>query len=130
MTGRVESSVDFGGGVVCPPGAVFVSKYSPTGTPVWAKCLGGTLGGGTGRGVAVDGNGNVLVTGQFSGTIDFGTGPVRSAGATDIFLAKFSAAGAPLWPKGFGPGLDDGGNGGGVGSGGNRGVIGTGGGGP
>src|SRR5438876_1013887 len=80
MTGRVESTVDFGGGVVCPPAAVFVSKYSPTGATMWSKCLGGVLGGGTGRAVAVDGSGNVLVTGKFSGTIDFGTGALTSAG--------------------------------------------------
>ena len=80
MTGRVESTVDFGGGVVCPPAAVFVSKYSPTGATVWSKCLGGVLGGGTGRAVAVDVSGNVLVTGKFSGTVDFGTGALTSAG--------------------------------------------------
>src|SRR5437667_133160 len=44
MTGRIESRVDFGGGVVCPPTAIFVSKYSPTGTTLWSKCLGGVLG--------------------------------------------------------------------------------------
>src|SRR5947207_755334 len=67
MTGRVESTVNFGGGVVCPPAAVFVSKYSPTGATMWSKCLGGVLGGGTGRAVAVDGSSNVLVTGQRRG---------------------------------------------------------------
>src|SRR5207247_5204426 len=50
MTGRVESTVNFGGGV-CPPAAVFVSKYSPTGATMWSKCLGGVLGGGPGRAV-------------------------------------------------------------------------------
>src|SRR5207253_9718577 len=74
MTGRVESSVDFGGGVVCPPAAVFVSKYSPTGATVWSKGLGGVLGGGTGRAVAVDASGNGRVSGRFGGTVDFGTG--------------------------------------------------------
>src|SRR5438046_6274635 len=44
MTGRVESSVDFGGGVVCQPATVFVSKYSPTGATLWSKCLGGVRG--------------------------------------------------------------------------------------
>src|SRR5206468_2913377 len=44
MTGRVESGVDFGGGVVCQPATVFVSKYSPTGARLWSKCLGGVRG--------------------------------------------------------------------------------------
>src|SRR5947199_274383 len=102
---------DFGDGAVCPPAAVFVSKYSPTGATVWSKCLGGVLGGGTGRAVAVDASGNVLVTGKFSGTVDFGTGALTSAGPSSIFVAKYSAAGAPVWSRAFGGGLNDVGNG-------------------
>src|SRR5207249_4827477 len=117
---------DFGDG---PPAAVFVSKTSQSGAAMWAKCLGGDLGGGTGRGVAIDGNGNVLVTGKFSGTVDFGTGPLSSAGAADIFLAKYSAAGDPIWSKAFGSGMNDIGNGVAVDSGGNVVLIGTAGGG-
>ena len=125
MTGRVESGVDFGGGVVCQPATVFVSKYSPTGARLWSKCLGGVRGGGTGRAVAVDGNGNVLVTGKFSGTVDFGTGPLTSAGASSIFVAKYSAAGVPVWSRAFGGGFNDVGNGVAVDAGGNVVIIGT-----
>src|SRR5881398_913671 len=129
MTGRIESSVDFGGGVVCPPTAVFVSTYAPTGAALWSKCLGGVLGGGTGRAVAVDRNGNVLVTGKFSGTVDFGTGPLTSAGGDDVFLAKYTAAGDPVWSKAFGGAMSDVGNGVAVDSGGDVVLIGTAGGG-
>jgi len=125
MTGRVESTVDFGGGVVCPPAAIFVSKYSPTGATLWSKCLGSAYGGGTGRAVAVDGSGNVLVTGKFGGTIDFGTGPLNSNGATSIFLAKYSSSGNALWARAFGGGVNDVGNGVAVDSGGNVVLIGT-----
>src|SRR5437870_6513041 len=118
MTGRVESTVDLGGGIVCPPAAVFVSKTSQSGAAMWAKCLGGDLGGGTGRGVAIDGNGNVLVTGKFSGTVDFGSGPLTSAGAAAIFLARYSAAGDPIWSRGFAGALTAGGTGVGVAGGG------------
>src|SRR5437763_165437 len=129
MTGRVESSGDFGGGVVCQPATVFVCKYSPTGATLWSKCLGGVLGGGTGRAVAVDRNGNVLVTGKFSGTVDFGTGPLTSAGGDDVFLAKYTAAGDPVWSKAFGGAMSDVGNGVAVDSGGDVVLIGTAGGG-
>src|SRR2546427_685225 len=125
MTGRVESSVDFGGGVVCQPATVFVSKYSPTGARLWSKCLGGVRGGGTGRAVAVDRNDNVLVTGKLSGTVDFGTGPLTSAGASSIFVAKYSAAGVPVWSRAFGGGFNDVGNGVAVDAGGNVVIIGT-----
>ena len=125
MTGRVESGVDFGGGVVCQPATVFVSKYSPTGARLWSKCLGGVRGGGTGRAVAVDGHGNVLVTGKFGGSVDFGTGPLTSAGASSIFVAKYSAAGVPVWSRAFGGGFNDVGNGVAVDAGGNVVIIGT-----
>ena len=41
------------------------------------------------RSVAVDASGNVIVTGYFYGTIDFGGGALTSAGGGDIFVAKF-----------------------------------------
>jgi len=102
MTGTVGSATDFGGGVICPASSIFVVKYSAGGAPVWSRCLGGTSGTGTGRAVAVDGSGNVVVTGSFRGSVDFGGGPLTNVGWTDIFLAKYSATGAHLWSRRFG----------------------------
>ena len=50
----------------------------------------------------LDSNGNVVVAGYFSGSVDLGGGVLTSAGGYDIFLAKYSAAGIPLWSKRFG----------------------------
>jgi hypothetical protein len=47
----------------------------------------------------VDGNGDVLVAGFFTGTVDFGGGPLTSAGGADIFVVKYSATGGLLWSK-------------------------------
>jgi hypothetical protein len=47
----------------------------------------------------------VVVVGTFFGTVDFGTGPLTAAGGTtdqDVFVAKYSPTGAPLWAKRFG----------------------------
>ena len=44
----------------------------------------------------------VLVTGAFQGTVDFGGGHGGSAGNRGIFLARYSADGAPDWSKKFG----------------------------
>jgi hypothetical protein len=52
------------------------------------------------RGVKADHQGNVLVVGDFNGTMDFGAGDVASF-SQDIFLAKYSAAGALLWFQHF-----------------------------
>ena len=57
-------------------------------------------------GMAVDGNGNVYLTGYFSGTSDFdptaGTTNLTSNGLRDIFIAKYDSTGALKWVYGFG----------------------------
>ncbi len=99
---------------------VFLTKYSPSGTVLWTKGIGGT-GNDQGYGVAVDHSGNVYVTGQIDeGGVNFnpgGSGGVlTSAGSFDIFVAKYSADGAFVWAKsmggtgtdiGFGVAVDD-----------------------
>lgn len=58
--------------------------------------------------VDTDGSGNVLLTGTYRGSVDFGGGPLVSAGGgKDVFLAKFDAAGNHLWSGGFGDWWDD-----------------------
>ncbi len=101
VTGEAVGPIDLGGGVTCTD-SIFVAKYSPTGAPLWARCTGGTRGGGGGRGIAVDAAGDVLVTGYFRGTVDFGGGPLASPDGFDVFLVKYTAAGTHLWSKRFG----------------------------
>ena len=60
--------------------------------------------------VAVDGSGNVVITGTFAGTMNFGGGPLTSTSSRDIFLAKFDPTGAHVWSQRFGAGGDDAGN--------------------
>lgn len=38
---------------------------------------------------AIDVSEDVIVTGSFEGTVDFGGGVLTSAGSADIFIAKF-----------------------------------------
>ena len=54
------------------------------------------------RGVAADAAGNLYVTGCFRDTVDFGAGPLTSAGEGDVFLLKLDPAGNTLWSKRFG----------------------------
>ncbi|WP_437769558.1 PQQ-binding-like beta-propeller repeat protein [Sorangium sp. So ce281] len=69
--------------------------------PAWARGFGGP-GVDEGFSVASDASGNYYVSGTFSGTVDFGTGPVTSAGEADIIFIKFDPSGAVLWSKHIG----------------------------
>jgi hypothetical protein len=90
VTGVFFDTVDFGGGPLTSAGNgdIFVAKYSASdGSHLWSRRFGGTSFE-EGSGVAVDANGDVVVTGRFHGTVDFGGGPLTSAGIADIFLLR------------------------------------------
>ena len=67
----------------------------------WAKRFGST-GADFGSVVAVDGSGNTDVAGRFQGTVDFGGGPLTSAGDYDVFVAQYSSSGVHQWSRRFG----------------------------
>jgi hypothetical protein len=109
LTGYFAGSVSFGGAsplTSAGPLNAFLAKYSPSGGYVWAQALRGT-GVNTGEGVAVDGADNVIATGSFHTTTNFGGTLLTSRGRSDIFLAKYSPAGALLWAHGYGNTSDD-----------------------
>jgi hypothetical protein len=62
-------------------------------------------------GLAVDSGGNVYATGGFGGLVDFGKGPLQSAGGWDVFVTSFTESGAIRWSRGFGGSGDDEGTG-------------------
>ena len=106
-----SANLDLGFGPVASAGAgdIYLLKLSSSGTPLWAKVFGGT---GIERAysVTVDSRDNVIISGGFGmyGTpVDFGAGPMSSAGQSDVFLAKYSPTGAAIWAKRFGGSGDD-----------------------
>jgi hypothetical protein len=107
VTGTFYSAVDFGGGTLTSAGNadIFVAELGPVdGADLWSKRF-GDEDWQNGQAVAVDVSGNVIVTGNFKGAVDFGGGALTSAGNEDIFVAKLGpAAGAHLWSKRFGDG--------------------------
>ncbi|MBD2705868.1 hypothetical protein IC229_35045 [Spirosoma sp. BT702] len=84
---------------------LFLSKLDATGNLVWAKSLGG-VGEDAGLSVTVDGSGNVYMTGDFRGTVDFDPGAgqlsLTSIGYIDQFVGKFDGSGNLLWAKSVG----------------------------
>lgn len=103
LTGFIFGTANFGGGPLESEGFddVFLAKFTPDGTHLWSQVFGDPWHT-WGRGVATDGSGNILLTGHFFGTVDFGGGLLTSVGAEDVFLAKFDPDGAHLWSKSFG----------------------------
>jgi len=101
VTGRFAETVDFnpdGGDPRTSNGwaDIFLSKFDWSGNFVWARTWGGSVGD-EGEAVAVDGSGNLYVTGSFSDTVDFApTDPPcnndpdehASNGGPDAFLTK------------------------------------------
>ncbi len=93
---------------------IFVTKYNTSGVGQWASNYGGTNGNDYGRGIAADGNGDIYVTGYYSGTINFGANTVVSDTAMystspsiDSYIAKFDGNGNNLWARTAGEARDD-----------------------
>jgi hypothetical protein len=79
---------------------IFVSKLDTNGNFIWAKRMGGPEND-EARKIALDGTGNIYITGYFRSTADFDPGaatfPLTSAGAEDIYIAKLNSNGDFLW---------------------------------
>jgi VCBS repeat-containing protein len=64
-----------------------------------------------GRGIAVDGAGNVYSTGCFGGTVDFDPGPgvfsLTSQGTVDVYVCKLDPSGTFQWAVSMGGSGDD-----------------------
>ena len=79
---------------------VFVSKFNSSGVFQWALAI-GSNGDDNGTSITCDPNGNVIVTGFFSGTVDIDPGPAvnifTSSGSYDIFTCKYNSAGNLVW---------------------------------
>jgi len=79
----------------------------------WAKSMGG-LDQDHGNSITTDASGNVYVTGEYYGTVDFdpdsGTFNLTSNGFKDVFIQKLSADGNLIWAKSIGGIFNDVGN--------------------
>ena len=95
IVGTFTSSATFSGQTITgsASGAGFLAKYAENGDLEWVKALDGTS---YAEKVSLDGEGNPYVVGMFEGNISFGGTALSSAGAEDIYVAKFDPDGTPL----------------------------------
>jgi hypothetical protein len=86
----------------------FVAKYSPSGDIIWAKNFGGHNMDDA-YGLALDGTGNLYVSGYFDSAAVFGSlGIINANGMQDhdVFLMKMDTSGNVIWVRtGGGPGV-------------------------
>jgi hypothetical protein len=82
----------------------FLAKFGFSGgSPLWSKSFGDpAIDESIYAAVKADGAGNVVLTGQLQGTVDFGTGALEQTGGGDAFVAKFDGTGSSLWARRFG----------------------------
>ncbi|MBK7455505.1 MAG: hypothetical protein IPJ46_17800 [Anaerolineales bacterium] len=98
LTGSYRDTIDFDPGTdvfdLTSAGStdIFVSRLDGNGNFVWVKGL-GSVEADLSRGIVLDANDNLYVTGGFRLTVDFdpglGVSELTSVGLTDIFIAKF-----------------------------------------
>jgi hypothetical protein len=85
---------------------VFVIKVTDTGTCEWAWHSGDNSSyGDRGRAAAMDGSGNVYITGKYQGSPIFGCIDKLTTDAMasdDLFVAKLDNVGSCLWVRGYG----------------------------
>ncbi len=109
ITGYCSSSFTFGTSTLTNSGIyrVLVGKFDSFGNAIWAKDA-GTSGVDMGRGINIDLNGNIYITGGFqSPTITFDSFTLiktNSTSADDIFVVKYDPLGNVIWA------LNEGGN--------------------
>jgi hypothetical protein len=108
VAGAFTGTMNFGGGPLASAGLydIFLAKFDPTGALQWSKRFGGS-GTDVATGVALDAAGNIVITGSFQNTVSLGGASLVSKGGDDIFVAKYDAAGNPLWSRAYGTTRDD-----------------------
>ncbi|MEO5641947.1 MAG: gliding motility-associated C-terminal domain-containing protein [Bacteroidia bacterium] len=112
VTGYFTSSAAFGSTTLSSSGIddMFIAKLGVNGLYNWAV-KGGGINSDRALSIKSDAAGNSYVTGFFYGTATFGPNTITSAGAQDVFIAKYNTAGTCLWAKSAGGSGADIGNG-------------------
>jgi uncharacterized protein (AIM24 family) len=87
---------------------IFLAKYGPEGNVIWIRNAGG-LYGDYAHAVTCDGEGNTYMTGEIENSVVFNGSEIKleAWGRNDIFVAKYSPEGMPLWAHRGGGSMSD-----------------------
>ncbi|APR80387.1 5'-nucleotidase [Minicystis rosea] len=95
-----SGSVDFGGGPLTSGAgkSLAIAKVDESGNHIFSKSFSMTLG--SSLSACSDAAGDLIVSGDFTGTADFGGGPITGT----RFVVKLDASGGHLWSRAFASG--------------------------
>ncbi|MBN4073029.1 T9SS type A sorting domain-containing protein [Crocinitomix catalasitica] len=109
FTGTFDFDTGPGTAILTSAGSrdIYVLKLDPGGNFLWVKQIGGTEANES-RMLDIDGDGNLILTSVFEGTVDFdpnaGLDLKTSQGQEDLVVQKLDTAGNSIWAKAFGGG--------------------------
>lgn len=112
FVGTVDFDPDFSVYNVTSSGYMdsYIMKLDTSGNFHWANSIGGDFND-VGNSIYDDASGNIYITGNFKGTVDFDSGAstvnLSSNGQSDVFVQKIDSSGNLLWVKTFGGSLSD-----------------------
>jgi hypothetical protein len=108
VTGCFTGTMQFGDISIYSNGDtdIFVAKADVSGNWLWAVAFGGS-GPDSGSDIALDGAGNIYVTGYFSETVNIGGTNFSSNGNKDFLVLKLDSNGLPILVSTGGGSLDD-----------------------
>jgi hypothetical protein len=108
LAGFFTKSIDFGGHPMLSAGCedVFLVRLGPDLEPRFSRRFGDDEPQ-VPHSMSLGPDGSLLLAGELVGELDFGWGPLASAGQLDVWVAAFDLHGEPRWGKRFGgPGRD------------------------
>ena len=103
LAGSFYGTIDLGSGPVTSNGStdLLLAELDSDGNALWSHGF-GDASAQSATGLAAGPSGNLVVTGYYSGTLDFGGGPLTSAGLADFFVAKFDSDGEHIRSQHYG----------------------------
>lgn len=116
VMGGFSGSATIGSGLITQnisatgPNSVFLSKFDSAGDLQWVQTNSGSAES-YATGTAVDSDGNIYVTGIYSGSMSLGSGAgtvaLTAQGSYDVFVAKYDSAGNLAWAADIGSTASD-----------------------
>lgn len=108
VLGQFTGSINVNGQVLNSAGGsdIYIVKYDTTGNLQWAKGFGGTANE-EAKDIKTDRSGNLVLSGNFEGSVMFGSTLLTTTGASDVCIVKLQPDGTVLWAKQFTGSLAD-----------------------